>query len=408
MKRVVVLATAAAVSLSFAPAVSAAADPPAASSVLVEQRAKPKPRPKPPSLKAMTRNIYLGVDVTRPLAAAAGATDPLEALLAVAHEANAMEDTLEQTNFRVRSRLLAREIARTKPDLVGLQEVAKWRSGPADLLPPNVGVPNATKVDADYLKMLLQALRKAGEPYRVVARQQEADVEVPSFLGNPFDPENPTLTDAHDVRVTIYDVVLRRKDSKVKVLRSGGGHYAHQLELNLAGVPLSFARGFAWVNARLQGHRFRFVTTHLEAFSSALALAQARELLKGPGGYRGHTVMVGDYNSDPLNGSTDMSGVPHKAPYDAVVAGGFRDEWLKWKPAAKGWTSGLSETVDDTSAAGFDHRLDFIFGRTARGKAFKVLNGRVTGNRLADRDRKTGLWPSDHAGVVLKLRVPRR
>jgi hypothetical protein len=26
------------------------------------------------------------------------------------------------------------------------------------------------------------------------------------------------------------------------------------------------------------------------------------------------------------------------------------------------------------------------------------------GNDLADRDPSTGLWPSDHAGVVLRLR----
>lgn len=400
MKRLTALTVATALTLSFTAMTTAGADGASRSATT----AAPRPA-QPPGVEVMTRNIYLGVDVTRPLEAAAGLTG-LEALLAVAHEAHAMEETLDQTSFGVRAKLLARELAREKPDLVGLQEVAKWRSGPVQFLPPDVGVPNASHVDADYLAMLLRALRQAGTPYRAVAVQKESDVEVPSFLGNPFDPENP-MTDAEDVRVTISDVVLKRVGSDVQILKSGGGQYDNKLQVDLAGVPLSFVRGFAWVNAKVDGKRFRFITTHLEAFGSALALAQAQELLAGPAARRGHTIMVGDFNSDPLNGSVDTSGQPHWAAYRAVRAAGFFDEWLKWAPAEEGWTSGLSETVDDESAAGFDHRIDFIFARSGAGKAFKVRSGDVTGDRLRDRDPATGLWPSDHAGVVLKLKFPR-
>ena len=401
MKRLTALTVAAALTLSFTAITAAGAEGTDRSSTT----AAPRPA-RPASVEVMTRNIYLGVDVTRPLEAAAGLTG-LAALLAVAHEAHAMEETLDQTHFKVRAKLLARELAREKPDLVGLQEVAKWRSGPVELPPSeNVGVPNATHVDADYLKILLRALRQAGTPYRAVAVQKESDVEVPSFLGNPFDMADP-ITDAEDIRVTISDVVLKRAGSDVQILRSGGGQYENKLSLDLAGVPLSFVRGFAWVNAKADGKRFRFITTHLEAFGSALALAQAQELLAGPAARRGHTIMVGDFNSDPLNGSVDESGEPHWAAYRAVRAAGFFDEWLKWAPAEEGWTSGLSETVDDDTAAGFDHRIDFVFARSGAGKAFKVQSGDVTGDRLRDRDPATGLWPSDHAGVVLKLKFPR-
>ncbi|MGH3330629.1 MAG: hypothetical protein ACRDPJ_04900, partial [Nocardioidaceae bacterium] len=82
---------------------------------------------------------------------------------------------------------------------------------------------------------------------------------------------------------------------------------------------------------------------------------------------------------------------------------GFTDMWLEWAPAPAGWTSGLSETVDDPTPAGFDHRIDMVFARTAPGDTLDVLNGDVTGNELTDRDPATGLWPSDHAGVVLTL-----
>ena len=398
MKRLTALTVATALTLSFTAFTTAGADTASRSSSTAATRPA-----RPASVEVMTRNIYLGVDVTRPLEAAEGLTG-LAALLAVAHEAHAMEETLEQTNFGVRAKLLARELSREKPDLVGLQEVAKWRSGPVQWAPPDVGVPNATHVDADYLKILLQALKQTGTPYRAVAVQEESDVEVPSFLGNPLEG---TMTDAEDIRVTISDVVLKRVGSDVQILKSGGGQYDAKLQVDLAGVSISFDRGFAWVNAKVDGRKFRFITTHLEAFGSALALAQAQELLSGPAARRGHTIMVGDFNSDPLNGSVDSSGVPHWAAYRAVRAAGFFDEWLKLAPAEEGWTSGLSETVDDDSAAGFDHRIDFVFGRSGAGKAFKVSSGDVTGDRLRDRDPATGLWPSDHAGVVLKLKFPR-
>ena len=135
---------------------------------------------------------------------------------------------------------------------------------------------------------------------------------MPSFLGNPFDPGNP-ITDAEDVRVTVSDVVLKRVGSDVGILKSGGEQYDARLQLDLAGVAVSFVRGYAWVNAKVDGRRFRFITTHLEAFGSALALAQAQELLAGPAARRGHTIMVGDFNSDPLDDSVDSSGVMHRA-----------------------------------------------------------------------------------------------
>lgn len=73
---------------------------------------------------------------------------------------------MDQTDFRIRARLLAEEIKRNSPDLVGLQEVALWRSGPLELT--NVGAPNATKVDDDFLQLLLNELNGHGPPQGAV------------------------------------------------------------------------------------------------------------------------------------------------------------------------------------------------------------------------------------------------
>ena len=354
----------------------------------------------------MTRNIYLGADINRPvlaaLAAQAAGGTPQDILVALGNATHVTRAIVDETGFPVRATLLAKEIARKKPALVGLQEVALWRSGPLELT--NVGVPNATTVDYDYLQLLLDALAARGQHYVPVNVGWRADVEAPSFTGSPF---NGTIgADARDVRMTMRDVILKRKNQGVKVTDSGDAIYSHNLAVDVAGVQMSFDRGYQWVDVRAGHQRFRFLNTHLEAFSSDLALAQAAELLANTPTDR-TAVLVCDCNSDPLNDSVKPTDtVPHSAPYDLVTgAGGFTDEWLRWAPAEEGWTSGLSETVDDPTADGFDHRIDMVFARTAKGGGLPVDRGAVTGTSVADRDPATGLWPSDHGGVVLRLRL---
>ncbi|SFC92420.1 Endonuclease/Exonuclease/phosphatase family protein [Nocardioides terrae] len=347
----------------------------------------------------MTRNIYLGADINRPVEAAQAAQaqglPPQAVVVALANATHETRAIVDRTNFPVRAGLLAQEIATNRPALVGLQEVAWWRHGPFQL--DQVGIPNAQVTDYDYLQLLLDALAARGAHYVPAVVGLRADVEAPSFTGTGS-------ADARDVRMTMRDVILERADSSVKVLDTHDQIYATNLSVSIAGVPMNFDRGFQWADVRAGSRSFRFVNTHLEAFSSDIALAQATELLDSAPASRRSTVLVCDCNSDPLNSSVKpIDHVPHKAPYDLITQT-FADQWLRWRPAALGWTSGLSETVDDPTAAGFDHRIDMVFGRTATGRALRVDRGRVTGTSTRDRDPATGLWPSDHGGVVLRLR----
>ena len=365
---------------------------------------KPDHQNRGKPLTVMTRNLYLGADINRPVLAAAGAeaAHPGDTAAIVTALANATAYTrgiVDQTNFNVRARLLAKELKKTKPALVGLQEVALWRHGVYE--PGAIGVPNATEVDYDFLAILLKALRKKGLHYKAVQIGDRADVEAPSFTGTFADP-GPA---AQDVRLTMRDVILKRKRSDVKVLDSGNALYSHNLSITVSGVTFSFDRGYNWVDVRHGSKKFRFINTHLEAFGSDLALAQAQELLaKAPSPTRTNLIVC-DCNSDPLNHTVKPGETAqHSAPYDFITGQGFADEWLRWKPAAQGWTSGLSELVNDSSAAGFDHRIDMVFARKAGGGGLRVDRGWVTGTKLSDRDPATGLWPSDHGGVVMRLR----
>ncbi len=362
--------------------------------------APPEERPGKPQT-VMTRNLYLGANINRPinaaLAAEAAGGTPQEVLVALANATHVSRAIVDQTNFPVRAGLLADEIVATRPSLVGLQEVAWWRHGPLQL--DQVGVPNATVTDDDFLQILLDALEARGESYDAVVVGERADVEAPSFTGTGS-------PDARDVRLTMRDVILLRADAGVHVTATHDQVFATNLVVPVAGVPMEFDRGFQWVDVRSGGTSFRFVNTHLESVSSDLAYAQAAELLGAAPAEDRSTVFVCDCNSDPLNHSVKTGigdTLPHSAPYELITQT-FTDEWLRHAPAEEGWTAGLSETVDDPTAAGFDHRIDMVFGRTATGDPLAVDRGTTTGATVDDRDPATGLWPSDHAGVVLRLR----
>jgi hypothetical protein len=366
---------------------------------LVVYRAAAGPR----TVTVMTRNLYIGADITRPIRAAAGRTGQ-DAVLALGHANHELRQIVDRTDFSTRSRLLADEIGKARPDLLGLQEVALWRHGPMEL--NRLGQLNATAVDYDFLRLLLAQLAGRGLTYEVASVQQESDVEAPAFTGDPF---AGTAGAAQDVRLTVRDVILVHRDAGVRVLNSSGGSYQHRLDVPLGGVPFSFVRGFAWADVTVGSFRFRFVTTQLESQSADIAVAQAAELLAGPAADAStSTVIVCDCNSDPADSKVPPGdSVPKSAAYRLITGEGrFGDLWLQQQPSpGRGVTTGLSELVNDATPAALDRRLDLALGRPAAGARLTVRQADVTGDELADRDPRTGLWPSDHGGVVVSVRT---
>lgn len=365
--------------------------------VVVRQHAGLGP---PAAVTVMTRNLYLGGDITRPLRAAEGRTGSA-ALLALGHANRELRDIVDRTDFATRSTLLAAEIEAAKPDLVGLQEVAQWRHGPLQL--DHLGRPDATTVDIDHLSMLLADLDAQGVGYDVVQVQQESDVEAPAFSGDPL---TGSAAAAEDVRLTVRDAILVRRGSSVHVTGAGSGQYRPRIDLDLGGLGVSFVRGFAWADVTAGSTRFRFVTTHLESQSADVALAQAAELLSGPAASPSVAeVVVCDCNSDPEDNAIRAGeSVPRSAAYQRLAGSGFDDQWLALDRGA-GRTATLSELVNDSTAAAFDRRVDLVLARSTPSDPVRAVTGRVTGDEPNDRDPQTGLWPSDHAGVVVELRI---
>jgi endonuclease/exonuclease/phosphatase family metal-dependent hydrolase len=335
-------------------------------------------KPGKVNVTVMTRNIYLGGNIFRPI----GSPD----LDTFKQRAGELWAEVQATDFvGTRAALIAREVRRTKPDLVGLQEVATWRRTPDGQSDGNATP--ATQVVYDFLRTLRRELARLGLKYRVAAVQQEADIEAPIDQG-------------YDVRLTMRDVILVKRSRDLKVTKSLSENYEADIGVPTPAGTLTSTRGWTAVDARLKGRRFRFVNTHLEAAAEAPRNAQAQELIArgGPLRVRGKPVIVvGDFNSDPNGNESDPNAVNILKGFDLV------DLWPRLRGGGPGYTCCLENSdMSDPTPAGFDHRIDLIFSKPA----LRPLRGRVVGKAQSDRTAN-GLWPSDHAGAVLTLRLPR-
>jgi endonuclease/exonuclease/phosphatase family metal-dependent hydrolase len=324
----------------------------------------------------MTRNMYFGAD----LAPALAATTPPELILA----ATQIFAVVNASDVAGRVDRMAREIARSRPDLVGLQEVAIWRiQEPADFSP----APNATTVVHDFLAMLLDALDARGERYVVVATHVSNDLEAPALC-----PGTEPFTCFVDVRFTDLEVILARAGHGLRLSGVQDGTFIAQLGFPVptpAGPVLYMEqRGWLAVDVRKGNERFRFITTHLipEGVFDPVQVAQAAELLAGPADTSGNVILVCDCNS-----RADGTGT---ATYPNLLATGFDDAWIERHPARPGFTCCQAEDLRNPVSA-LDQRIDLIL---VRGRADVE---RVVRTGAQERSRtEAGLWPSDHAGVV--------
>ncbi|HEX4753230.1 MAG TPA: hypothetical protein VH268_10035, partial [Solirubrobacterales bacterium] len=234
--------------------------------------AKPKAKPQPTDVKVMTRNIYLGANL-EPAIAAKGVGAFVEATGQILREVTA-------NDFPVRAKGLAKEILGKEPDLVGLQEVAEWRTGPPSLETLLGGSKaHAETVRYDYLTELLKQLNKGKKRYRAAVVQPEFDFEAPADEnGVPGDGPNSLIANAEiNGRLTMRDVILARVGADVKTTDPMKGHYKSLYSEEISGAKVIVTRGWAAVDATVDGSTpFRFVDTHLESFDPQTVVPSIR------------------------------------------------------------------------------------------------------------------------------------
>jgi hypothetical protein len=329
----------------------------------------------------MTRNLYLGANLDQAIAAIfSGNPD------AISQAATATWASVVATNFPERAEVLADEIAHSHPQLVGLQEVSLYRTGPPDTFSDNPTP--ARRVRLDYLEILQQELNERDLHYAPVAVTKNFDVE------NPGETAPGVL---QDIRLTDRDVILARTDlpsSELKFsnVQTANFHTNATLPIGTTGQFVTILRGWGSVDVTSGGHKFRFINTHLEqeGFFNQVQVAQGNELLSGPANTSLPVILVGDYNS-----RADGTGTP---TYSNLTGAGFTDAWSVTHPGELGNTFGHEPLLLNTTP-NLTQRIDLILFRGSVG----AVNTEVVGDDLDDRSSPSGLWPSDHAGLIARL-----
>jgi endonuclease/exonuclease/phosphatase family metal-dependent hydrolase len=360
--------------------------------------AKPKKTAAPPptEVKVMTRNVYLGADLG-PAIEAKGVSAFVAATGEILRQVTA-------NDFPVRAKGLAKEIITKDPDLVGLQEVAEWRTGPPSLETLLGGSePHAETVRYDYLAELLKELNKGKNRYKAVVVNPEFDFEAPADENNvPGDGPNQLIANAEiNGRLTMRDVILAKVGAGVKVSNLRTGHFKSLLSEEISGAKVIVTRGWASVDATVRGSTpFHFVDTHLESFDPqtvvpSIRAQQAAELVApgGPATSDLPVVLVGDLNSDT---KTEVQPGDGQA-YRVLVKAGMRER-STYKPLGCCLATPLLPVADGGAASQFDHKVDHIMTRDP--KQVKEVNSSVTG-----RSPQNGFWDSDHAGLFSTLKI---
>lgn len=326
------------------------------------------------TLKAMTFNTYAGTEYN-------GVTDPS---LAVVQQAitNMILD-VRASDPAGRAQAVARQIAATKPHLVSLQEVGTLSTGTS---------PDNLVVEFDYLQLLLDSLASMGVRYTPVTSFETWQATLLSSTGiyarNSWRVAILARADisAEDFSITNADGGRWAATQVFPLAALNGRTDLCPVELTGSSCLMPFPRGWASVDVVYRGKQFRFINAHLESLSASKNRLQGLELLNGPAKTTLPVVIAADLNCDLSN--------PGDSKYQTctnLLNAGFVDSWGAANPGEPGFTKDLPMMT---------MRGDYVMARGPFGFQASVL----VGEDLADKT-PSGLWPSNHCGVVSRLQL---
>jgi endonuclease/exonuclease/phosphatase family metal-dependent hydrolase len=358
-------------------------------------------------LEVMTQNLYVGADVFRIFEGAP--CGPLQSVYQIFA-------TMEAAGFPERAEAIADVVMRAKPHVIGLQEVSLIRKQvPADGAIIVEGeapdftfrfLPNAELVVYDYLDLLMGALAARGLDYVVVedATSWNADIEFP--MAN-FDEFCGLTSIPTDLRLTDRDVILVRGD--LATANAMNGNFAANLPVAIdVGGPFplafEFVRGFGALDVTVGKYTHRVVNTHLEVGNAddissplnTIQFFQALEFISSVTGTALPLTVIGDFNSSP-------SLFDVRPAYGMMAGAGYLDLWTMRQGAFDpGFTCCQDEELRNAMSV-LDRRIDFVWSRLPEGSDLMPIRSDVVGYR--DNEKSvSGMWPSDHAGVVTTLK----
>jgi endonuclease/exonuclease/phosphatase family metal-dependent hydrolase len=337
-------------------------------------QASAKP-PVRPTAAVMTYNVYLGANL-QPLF---GENDPIKLI----QKAAAIVAHVDKVDFRIRAVAIAHQIIEQDPDIVALQEVSLW-----EIASP--GMQFATT--DDFLQILLGELERQGHPFRAVTIN-------PNFTGTlPIDFFGTRA------RLTDRNVIIVPSDAPAFEMTTSNPAqdvYDRTLDVPLGGTIFHGRRGWASIDVVFQGGApFRFFDTHFEAFDPGVREDQVAELAQIMSTSPLPVVLAGDINLYP-RGVRALD----EAAWRVLSRDGFRDAWVVAECFEPRFTAGQTDDLDNVPSI-LDNTVDFVL--FDKDFETKTVEGScdIAGEELDDRTNTVpALWPSDHAAVVVDLRL---
>jgi len=324
----------------------------------------------------MSRNLYLGADIDILLDPSANLPEAIEAALG----------QVLYTDFPARAKALAAEIHAVQPHLIGLQEVTTY----AVLLPDGTAI-SYLGFPLDFLTTLQAELTALGDDYVVAQRTPNVQLLFP--LGDP-------TTDPY-IMYADGDAILARAD--VPTTNAAGGQFPTQQSLMVSGVVFENKRGYAMVDATVNGIDLRFASAHLEIQRfKDVQEQQARELAGLLADSPLPVILVGDFNSAanhdaPAGSQTDS--------YHILRNAGYSDMWLREPHSVGGLTCCQLADLSNTTSM-LNQRLDIAFVRWGKAAFGGQSRMDLVGDDASDiftHPLGYTLWPSDHAGIAAWL-----
>jgi len=199
------------------------------------------------------------------------------------------------------------------------------------------------------------------------------------------------------VRLTQRNAIIARadlEDETFVVTNPREGNFVAALPLTLGGQVIFLHRGWTTVDVQFRGKWTRFANTHLEAFHDGIRRLQALELVGILATSPYDVILVGDLNSE----RTALAD-----SWQILIAAGYTDVWTETMPGDPGYTASFGDDLLGPPSE-LDHTVDYVL-RTSVGTIDGIDGlGEVMGDEVDDRTT-SGLWPSDHAGVAVTVRI---
>jgi len=259
------------------------------------------------NLKVMSRNIYVGSDVSV----------AMKLMQDFKAAAQFMWDQVEATDFSKRAPLLAKEIITNKADVVGIQEATTWFckknawSGKTEVL--------------NFTDQLLMATKNLGTEYvlaekdGITAKNIGFSITAIPLLTIVNDPKTFQPLFGQDTAACgfeIGDALIIRKDLAPKISKVGNTEY--DASYSIVPTIMTIYRGYTWMDLQVGTSTVRIVSTHLESVwdpnKVPNAAKQATQLVSDLSNTTIPTIVIGDFNADPRDPRKDAANNPGGQP----------------------------------------------------------------------------------------------